>query len=322
MHHRLPALDGLRAISILLVLATHMLPVGPKVWRLNETTGPMGMSLFFALSGFLVTSNLLQNQNVYDFFVRRLARILPLAYLYLAFCFLILVFEPVVLLGNLLFIENYVHSFMNKLNSHFWSLCVEMHFYIAIGLVAAIFGRRGLWLVLPACLLITLIRIWHHSFINIMTHLRVDEILAGAVVALLYQKQMLFRSSVWVFGTAVICWAVFSSPFVEELQYLRPYGSAAVLAALLPLAPCALTRALSSPPARYVANVSYALYVFHPLTILDWMNSGSTLERYLFKRPISFAMTFILAHLSTFYWENRWISWGRSITKRSTTATA
>jgi hypothetical protein len=48
---RLPVLDGLRAISILLVLATHMLPIGPKVLRLNETAGAMGMSLFFSLFG-------------------------------------------------------------------------------------------------------------------------------------------------------------------------------------------------------------------------------------------------------------------------------
>jgi peptidoglycan/LPS O-acetylase OafA/YrhL len=58
---RLPVLDGLRAISILLVLAAHMLPLGPKVLRLNETAGPMGMSLFFALSGFLITSGLREN---------------------------------------------------------------------------------------------------------------------------------------------------------------------------------------------------------------------------------------------------------------------
>ena len=43
---RLTVLDGLRAISIVLVLATHMLPLGPKSLRLNETAGAMGMSLF------------------------------------------------------------------------------------------------------------------------------------------------------------------------------------------------------------------------------------------------------------------------------------
>ena len=60
---RLPALDGLRAISILLVLACHMLPLGPKVLQLNEAAGAMGMSLFFALSGFLIVSGLIYNAD-------------------------------------------------------------------------------------------------------------------------------------------------------------------------------------------------------------------------------------------------------------------
>ncbi|MGB1648440.1 MAG: acyltransferase family protein [Cycloclasticus sp.] len=45
-------LDGWRGLSILFVLATHLLPMGPKVLRLNETSGPIGMALFFTLSGF------------------------------------------------------------------------------------------------------------------------------------------------------------------------------------------------------------------------------------------------------------------------------
>ena len=40
----LGVLDGWRGISILLVLAAHLLPLGPKAWRLNETAGPMGMA--------------------------------------------------------------------------------------------------------------------------------------------------------------------------------------------------------------------------------------------------------------------------------------
>src|ERR1700720_3445780 len=56
--HGVPALDGLRAMSIILVLAAHLLPLGPKVLHLNSTAGPMGMSLFFALSGYLIVSTL------------------------------------------------------------------------------------------------------------------------------------------------------------------------------------------------------------------------------------------------------------------------
>ena len=75
-------LDGVRGVSILLVLATHLLPLGPKALQLNAMTGLMGMSLFFCLSGFLITRFLWDNPDVQVFLVRRLARILPLLALY------------------------------------------------------------------------------------------------------------------------------------------------------------------------------------------------------------------------------------------------
>jgi len=81
-NHRFPILDGLRAVSILLVLTTHMLPLGPKAFQINETTGPMGMSLFFGLSGFLITRQLINNDNVREFLIRRCCRITPCLCLY------------------------------------------------------------------------------------------------------------------------------------------------------------------------------------------------------------------------------------------------
>src|SRR5688572_19452949 len=80
----LPVLDGWRGISILLVLAAHLLPVGPKVWQLNVATGVAGMVIFFVLSGFLITSILLSGSALPDFLARRFFRIVPLAWAYLA----------------------------------------------------------------------------------------------------------------------------------------------------------------------------------------------------------------------------------------------
>src|ERR1700722_8491991 len=107
-HDKLPVLDGLRAISILLVLACHLLPLGPKALQLNETAGAMGMSLFFALSGYLITSGLIRNPNIQEFLVRRLSRILPLAYMYVLTVFLLFSFNPKSLLWTNLFVVNYL----------------------------------------------------------------------------------------------------------------------------------------------------------------------------------------------------------------------
>ena len=63
---RLKLLDGWRAISILAVLAGHLLPLGPHRWQGNDMVARFGMSIFFVLSGFLIVGILWRDQNVGD----------------------------------------------------------------------------------------------------------------------------------------------------------------------------------------------------------------------------------------------------------------
>ncbi|SRR5579871_5795260 len=316
IQHRFPILDGLRAVSILLVLATHMLPLGPKVLRLNETTGPMGMSLFFGLSGFLITRQLLGNDNVREFLIRRCARILPLAYAYILIVFGIFSFDPNRLFWTATFVENYFPSHLNGYNSHFWSLCVEMQFYAFIAIVVATIGKRGLWIVIPACVTITAWRMANGAYVDIATHLRADEILAGACVGLLYAEDRELPHSRLLLPAVALAWIIASSPFSGPLQYLRPYTSAVLIFAMLGQEKTRIGVLLTSKIMRYIAATSYALYVIHHGLIQGWWNEGSFFERYLFKRPISFALTFLLAHVSTFYWERHWINGAKNWIRR------
>jgi peptidoglycan/LPS O-acetylase OafA/YrhL len=315
---RLPVLDGLRAISIFLVLATHMLPEGPKILRLNETTGAMGMSLFFALSGFLIVSGLRNNADLTEFMVKRLSRVLPLAYAYTFFVFLFLYFDPKAMLWTASFLLNYFTEHLNDYNAHFWSLCVEMQFYIAIALVISCSGQRGIWIVWPACLAITALRINAGAYVALQTHLRGDEILAGACLATLYQKSWsgYVRYPILLMITASVLWFISSSPYSGWCQYLRPYATVSLLAVTLCLGNTVLVTILASRPMRYIAATSYALYVIHPVTVHGWWNEGSVFDRYVLKRPLSFAMTFALAHLSSFYWERPWLQAGKHWIKR------
>lgn len=311
---RLPSLDGLRAISILLVLATHMLPLGPKYLRLNETAGAMGMSLFFALSGFLIASLLLKNDDVVEFMVKRLTRILPLAYLYALIVFTLVQYQPANVFWTASFLENYLPGHLNEYNSHFWSLCVEIHFYVFIALVVLFLGKKGVWLVWPTCLLVTFLRVSQGAYIDIQTHLRADEILAGACVATLFSQGWFNKGGRFLYtaaGVSALAWFLASSPFAGSLQYIRPYASALLLASVLRHRETHLSSILASPPMRYLAKTSYALYVIHHATYQGWWNEGSIFERYALKRPVSFAVTFLLAHLSTYYWERPWIAAGK-----------
>jgi peptidoglycan/LPS O-acetylase OafA/YrhL len=317
---KFPVLDGLRAISILLVLACHLLPLGPKALRLNDTAGAMGMSLFFALSGYLITSSLIKNQNIHEFLTRRLARILPLAYAYTLVVFLLFSFDPNSLLWTNLFVVNYLPQYLNEWNAHFWSLCVEMQFYLAIAVVVLTAGRKGLWIVWPACLAITLLRVNAGAYIEIKTHLRVDEILSGACIATIYNRltfnDRLFRVLPAMMIVAALLWAISAWPLAYSFQYFRPYTTALLLFVGLHYGATRPETVLASRPMRYIATISYALYVIHPATAHGWMNDGGTMTRYLLKRPISFALTFVLAHLSTFYWESRWQSAARQWVQR------
>jgi peptidoglycan/LPS O-acetylase OafA/YrhL len=315
--HGVPSLDGLRAISIGLVLAAHLLPLGPKALHLNSTAGPMGMSLFFTLSGYLIVTTL-RSATISEFIVKRLARILPLAYLYILFVFLLFGLSKQSLFSHLGFIVNYRLDQMLPVTEHLWSLCVEVHFYIFVTVLAAVGGRRALMLIWPCCLAITALRIQEAAYINVATHLRLDEILAGACVATLPTRRLRATAMPLVIWTlAAGAWAATSHPDSGWLQYLRPYAAAVLLAATLSQPPNRLIAVLSGRTLRYVAATSYALYVIHPLTAHGWWNDGSVWQRYLFKRPLGFAFTLTAAHMSTFYWEKTWIQMaGRWIRSR------
>ncbi len=321
---RLPVLDGLRAISILSVLAAHMLPLGPKVLQLNGTVAAMGMSLFFALSGFLITSGLRHNTDIHEFLVKRLSRIVPLAYAYTFLVFSFVYFDPRDMLWTATFLINYFPEHLNSYNAHFWSLCVEVQFYVAIAIVILCAGGKGLWVVWPACLAITAMRISEGAYIHIETHLRGDEILAGACVATLYHTSWSGRAKypTVLIIVAALFWFVSGSPYSGWCQYLRPYATASLLTVVLCLGDTLLVAFLASRPMRYIATTSYALYVIHPLTIHGWWNEGSIFDRYILKRPISFAMTFAAAHISTFYWERPWLQAGRQWIKQRRTRRA
>jgi len=275
------------------------------------------MALFFTLSGFLIVSILNRNPDVRSFLIRRLARIVPLAWTALAVAFAVKGLPFQYWPPNFLFYANLPPFWLDEWSSHFWSLCVEMQFYVAVALAVLLLGRRGLWLVPVAALAVTAARVGTGTIISVVTWLRVDEILAGGILALIIHAAPNGRAArllrVMPFWPIVPFFMVSAAGNFPILEYLRPY-MAATLVGITILRPVkGLTPLLESAPMSYVARISYAVYIIHHFTVFGWLNSGSGIVKYA-KRPISFAITFGLAHFSTFHFEQRFMDWAHRIT--------
>ncbi len=314
---RYEVLDGWRGISILLVLAAHLLPLGPGSWQLNSTAGPMGMSLFFTLSGFLITNFLLHKNSIIDFLSRRLFRILPLAWLYIVIVLVLINNkEGDVWLAHIFFYGNWPPMYLTNVTGHYWSLCVEMQFYFAIALVASLFGKRGLWLIPIFCIMVTLFRVSQDVLIAINTYYRLDEILAGGWLALFFnynKKTDFFNKSGFSLGYYIFIFILFilsCHPDTGFMNYFRPYLAAILVGSTLYDNKSLLISILKNKYLAYLATISYALYVIHGGLRYTWLADGETFERYI-KRPLFFLVLFITAHISTFYYEYKCILLGK-----------
>lgn len=316
--NHLPVLDGVRALSILLVLATHWLPLNKLWWEAGTSVGMLGMACFFVLSGYLITLQLLRWGSALSFAVQRLARVLPLAWLCAVIVALLLPMDGRTLLSHVLFYANLPPQTLTHPLDHYWSLCVELQFYAVAAALLMLRPAFTGWVILTLLLAVTTFRLITNSTSGSVTWVRADDILAGAVLA------WSLRAAPWrqrvrdFLGRPALLWAsgaLFCASCVllergNELNYLRSYAAAGWVGALICQPTSCASRVFAHHRWRYLAAVSYAVYVLHlPLTA-TWLGSGELMEKYL-KRPLLVVVVFALAHLSTFHFERHFIAWGR-----------
>lgn len=141
---RVDWLDGWRGAALVCVLASHF--GGPYF------LGRFGVDAFFVLSGLLMAKVLCEDQQALgQFFVRRIARIMPALYVYIAATFITeavlrAASSPVEIAATLLFLRTYIPSdsdhWITALPlAHLWSLSVEEHAYLLMALIATISAR-------------------------------------------------------------------------------------------------------------------------------------------------------------------------------------
>ena len=147
---RLPSLDGLRAISVLLVVGAHLAlsHTAPAFLEpvLHYADGALGVRVFFCISGLLITYLLLDEReatggiHIGRFYIRRAIRIMPVYYMYLTVAFALAWATGVTtsacqLLTAATFTKNY--GCQGWIDIHLWSLSVEEQYYLVWPLVAA-----------------------------------------------------------------------------------------------------------------------------------------------------------------------------------------
>ena len=315
----LAALDGWRGLSILLVLAAHLLPLGPHRLLLNHSAGVFGMVIFFILSGFLITSFLIKDQRIGGFLVKRFCRVLPLAWLYIVIALLLSLAPLSKWFSHLLFYANLpladaVPNDLLPMTEHLWSLCMELQFYVGVALLVALLRARGLLLLPFIGLAFTALR-WHDSVIaSSISYYRIDEILAGCTLALVFHGQFGMRARdllrlvpLW---PVVVLLAFSSMPQGQWLNFLRPYLALLLVGGTLMQPASLMVKALDNRMLVFVAGISYALYVIHPMLTFTWLGSGDVIVKYL-KRPLFFAVLFLLAYASTMYYESWFMKRGK-----------
>ena len=178
---RLASLDGLRAVSILLVLWSHLCKTAnfPPMPRVVLSLGDFGVRVFFVISGYLITTLLLGEQaktgtiSLKGFYVRRVYRIFPAFYAFIAVVAVlsgagVIELRPGDLLHAVTFTMNH-HQERSWWVGHLWSLSVEEQFYLIWPALLLFLGvRRGLYaaaavMVLSPLTRVLLWRLWPES---------------------------------------------------------------------------------------------------------------------------------------------------------------
>ena len=306
----IPAFDGIRALAVLWVMAYHFLSITlaaddaaprtalKRLFHNLHDDGWVGVPLFFALSGFLITGILydsVQDPAFFrNFYARRTLRIFPLYYGVLLVLLVLTPFLhlhwgahawafPLYLQGTVP-VQFVIGHHINL--THLWSLAVEEQFYLVWPLVC--FLLRDVRRLIPFALLFSFLSLGFRIFL-VHTHgpaagplryylpAELDPLLLGAAGALLLRTGLAFSALrlgpfILALGAAPILFGVArhggfitfehsSAIFTFGLFSMAVASAGLLLWAANPGAIAA--RGFSWPPLRLIGRYSYGIYVLH-----------------------------------------------------------
>jgi len=273
-----PALDGLRAVAAFAVIAYHCKL--PMAWG-----GSYGVDVFFVLSGFLITSIIVQAQRAngsFDFagfLGKRIVRLVPALFAML----LVVMAVQQLFLGHTeyqgaaysaAYLMDYVAAtgFAEKTFGHTWSLAVEMKFYLFWPFVAVwLAGKRDRAAVLILAAVFMVLWGWRVADMLMFedttrTYFRFDDRLTGLVLGALISFVDWRPGRALVIGCAIalaVQLSINSSVTVAMILGVTIVEvTTAVLILHLLAEQSAISRALSARPVVYLGTISYGIYLW------------------------------------------------------------
>lgn len=288
----LPALDGVRAVAVSIVILSHSRYGG-------LLKGDLGVNAFFVLSGFLITWLLMREQgetgsiSLRDFYVRRTLRIFPAYYVFLAASFAADTwFGQGWTLGlglaAVFYAMNYYNAFLGHpitSLSHCWSLAVEEQFYLLWPVAFRALARRGARSLAVSLVAATLgVMAWRcllyfgfgvgHAYLYNAFDTRFDNLAVGCLIAVglrdarvrklgssIARSQLLPLlpiSLLWLSRTRSPDAWHYGPGFTVDAVLI-----AVILVQLLQLSHAPLWRWLEHPVTRYLGRISYPMYLWH-----------------------------------------------------------
>jgi peptidoglycan/LPS O-acetylase OafA/YrhL len=300
----IPELQGLRGIAVLAVVIYHCHPRLEGTWiHYASLWGWAGVNLFFVLSGFLITSILLEAREkphyFRNFYARRALRIWPVYVLVLAAVYLQapwFVGGPVVAavkaapwLAYIFFVQNLFHLSLPPAIGPTWSLAIEEQYYFLWAPLVRFLRRPWmLALVLSAALVGSpLMRMTHFSWItptHTLTHL--DGIALGSLLALgLYKLPLSRRIWLWMglialpLGVLAAATVAGGTAFLDSALAVGFAG--AVLASIASTgARNPINAVLSRGPLAFYGKISYGLYMTHIMVFVFFGWFDLRMDRY------------------------------------------
>lgn len=328
-----PSLDGLRALSITLVLFAHLsnpFKVSTAIRNSIVHLGVLGVQVFFVISGFLITTLLLKEKvlkadiSLKDFYFRRLLRIMPVAFLYLLCIAVLNAFFHLNIplrcfVGATFFVANLAYFQGSWYTAHYWSLSIEEQYYLVFPLLLKRFTRKIHLFLVFAILIIIGLRTWAYSFtfpdsalmrtIGFLIY-QSDGVLIGSLMAVLCFKRklplkFLERNGVYISIVLPICIWLFHSGIIGY-DSVNPAISC-VLIALFILC-CMICRhsllynLLNHKYIMWLGRLSFSIYIWQQLfTSTDGKFGPFT------KLPLNVLLLAVTSYCSYFLFEKRFL---------------